>query len=128
MIDVPGAIKEVGSVLDSLFTSDDERAKAKIALREIEQRIPLAQAEINKQEASNRSVFVAGWRPFIGWICGFGAMYDFILRPIANGLLPLLKISTSMPGPDTAALMSLLFGMLGLGGLRTFEKLKGVSK
>lgn len=128
MLDIARTVKEVGGVLDSLFTSDEEREKAKIAMREIEQRIPLAQAEINKQEATNRSVFVAGWRPFIGWMCGIGIGYDILIRPISNGIISMTTITGQFPGIDTAELFTLLAGLLGLGGLRTYEKFKGVSK
>lgn len=128
MFDIAGIVKEAGAIFDNLFTSDEERAKAQIALKELEQRLPLAQLAVNTQEAQHRSIFVAGWRPFIGWICGIGLLYDFLLRPLTNGFLTIFKIQGAMPGLDTAALISLLLGMLGLGGLRTYEKFKGITK
>ena len=89
----------------------------------------LAQIEINKAEASHRSIFVAGWRPFVGWICAVALLYHFVLQPIiifaisAAGLAPI-----DLPFFDMNSLMTVLLGMLGLGGLRTYEKKAGITK
>jgi len=81
------------------------------------------QAEITKLEASHRSAFVAGWRPFIGWICGIGLSFVFVANPI-------IQWATGQPGPDMPldAMTTLVVSMLGLGGLRTFEKVIGKTK
>ena len=83
------------------------------------------QAEINKMEAQHRTVFVAGWRPFIGWVCGFALAYNFVLRDL---LIWYLGPETAPPALQMEHLMTVLVGMLGLGGMRTFEKLNDKSK
>lgn len=78
------------------------------------------QNEVNKIEAQHRSIFVAGWRPFIGWVCGVALLYNFILRDIIAWLSP----DIMPPALQMEHLLTVLLGMLGLGGLRTYEKLK----
>ena len=82
------------------------------------------QSEINKMEAQHRSVFVAGWRPFIGWICGIALAYNFIIRDVIAWLSP----NIMPPAIQMDQLITILLGMLGLGGLRTFEKIKDKTK
>ncbi|HAG31363.1 MAG TPA: hypothetical protein DCL39_18025 [Alteromonas macleodii] len=79
------------------------------------------QLEINKMEAAHKSLFVAGWRPAIGWICALGLLYNTI---IAN----IISIWVAVPEVDTTLLVPVMMGMLGLGGLRTYEKQKGLTK
>jgi len=113
-------------VFDKVFPDPVKAAEAKLELYKLQQSgelaSMLAQTDINKAEAVSSSVFVAGWRPFIGWVCGFSLMYQYLVRPIILGFYPEL----SFPGLDDN-LWQLLLGMLGLGGLRTFEKTKGVA-
>src|SRR5260370_768690 len=85
-----------------------------------------AQIEVNKTEAANVSTFVAGWRPFIGWICGAGLACQFIAGPLFTWISNLMHRPTPFPTLDLGTLMTLLLGMLGLGGLRTYEKVAGV--
>ena len=89
----------------------------------------MAQVEVNKAEAGHRSIFVAGWRPFIGWTCGVALAYHFVVAPLiifgagwAGTPIP------DLPTFDMDSLMTVLLGMLGLGGMRTFEKAKGLAK
>ena len=89
----------------------------------------MAQVEVNKAEAGHRSIFVAGWRPFIGWTCGVALAYHFVIAPLitfgagwAGTPIP------DLPTFDMDSLMTVLLGMLGLGGMRTFEKAKGLAK
>lgn len=82
------------------------------------------QNEVNKIEAQHRSIFVAGWRPFIGWVCGVALLYNFILRDIIAWISP----NIMPPALQMEHLLTVLMGMLGLGGLRTYEKLKDKSK
>ena len=82
------------------------------------------QSEINKMEAQHRSVFVAGWRPFIGWICGVALFYNFIIRDVIAWVSPMAM----PPAIQMDQLITILLGMLGLGGLRTFEKIKDKTK
>lgn len=82
------------------------------------------QNEVNKIEAQHRSIFVAGWRPFIGWVCGLALLYNFIVRDLVAWVSP----SIMPPALQMEHLLTVLMGMLGLGGLRTYEKLKDKSK
>ena len=82
------------------------------------------QSEINKMEAQHRSVFVAGWRPFIGWICGLSLAYNFIIRDVIAWVSP----DIMPPAIQMDQLITILLGMLGLGGFRTFEKIKDKTK
>ena len=82
------------------------------------------QSEINKMEAQHRSIFVAGWRPFIGWICGVALLYNFIIRDVIAWISP----DAMPPAIQMDQLITILLGMLGLGGSRTFEKIKDKTK
>lgn len=91
----------------------------------------MGQVEINKQEAQHGSVFVAGWRPAIGWICGAALAWNFVIQPLllwGVWLFPEGADIATAPKLDTGELMTVLLGMLGLGGLRTFEKREGVAR
>jgi len=79
------------------------------------------QTKINEIEAQHRTVFVAGWRPFIGWVCGVALAYNFVIRDL---FVWALQPETVPPALQMEQLMTVLLGMLGLGGLRTFEKIK----
>jgi len=85
------------------------------------QELAKGQLEVNKVEAAHKNLFVAGWRPAIGWICGFALMYSTILSPI-------LGIWYTVPPVDSSLLTTVLMGMLGLGAMRTVEKAKGVQR
>jgi len=127
-------VEAVGNVLDKLFTSDEERAQAAAVLEKLRQQPHLLQIEVNKLEAQHRSTFVAGWRPAIGWVCAVSLGWQFLGHPICVWLFalidPFVKATLSAPPPLGAAdqLMPLVVSLLGLGGLRTVEKLKGKSK
>lgn len=87
------------------------------------------QLRINEQEAKHGSIFVAGWRPAIGWICGGGIAWNFILQPLISWVAFIFGVDiTDAPVLDVGPLMILLGGMLGLGGLRTYEKRLGVAR
>ena len=120
-------IEAVGNVLDALFTSDKERLDKKAVLARIAQQPSLVQSEINKIEAAHKSVFVAGWRPFIGWVCGLALFYNFIARDLMVWALALT--GGDVPPPlHLDVLTTILYALLGLGGMRTFEKLQGRAK
>lgn len=116
-------IEAIGNVFDKLFTSDDEKAQAAAVLEKIKQQPQILQAEINKIEAAHRSVFVAGWRPFIGWVAGMGLIFPFVINPI-------IQWYTGKAGPEMPMdhLMNLVYALLGLGIYRTVEKLQGRTK
>jgi len=116
------------------FLPEDKEKRAK-AERDIEKqltnslaKIDLAQLDINKTEAGHRSMFVAGWRPFIGWSCGIALCYSYVVQPILVFILAQTGYLVELPRMDLGEMMPVLMGMLGLGGLRTFEKFKKVSK
>jgi len=122
-------IEAIGNILDQLFTSDDERLSKQEALDRLAQAPQIAQIEINKVEASHRTAFVAGWRPFIGWVCGLALAYNYIVRDILVWLLAAFSPAAPVPPAlQMDQLMTLLLGLLGLGTLRTVEKLNGTSK
>jgi hypothetical protein len=122
-------ITAIGNVLDNLFTSKEEKLTKEEAIKRLSQKPQMAQTEINKIEAQHRSLFVAGWRPFIGWVCGFNLLYLVFLKDFISSLLIFFKIDFVMPQAIGVDLSSeLVFALLGLGGLRTFEKLTGKTK
>jgi hypothetical protein len=115
-------------VLDKFIPDPEEKAKAEAELRNSFQQWDQQQTEVNKVEAAHRSIFVAGWRPFIGWICGSAFALHFVLFPVMNFILAASGKEIINLSFDMNALMTVLVGMLGLGGLRTYEKMKGVTK
>ena len=118
----------VDTVVNKIFPDKTEAAKAKAALDMAtlvqDFQLIVGQQEINKEEAKHSSIFVAGWRPFIGWVCGAGFAWQFVVGPFLKFVLDVLGKSVILPTVDIAILMNLLLGMLGIAGMRTFEKLK----
>jgi len=137
---VGGIFDLAGKVFDKLFPNPEEKAKAQLelfklqqegAFRELEANLQLAQGqmEINKAEAESPDFFRGGWRPFIGWVCGWGLAYQFLIRPILTFILMVAETKVqTLPSLELDTLMTLLFGLLGLGAMRTAEKLKGATK
>lgn len=121
----------VGQVLDRVFPDQTKAEEAKAKLLELslngELQQMVGQLEINKTEAANPNVFVSGWRPFIGWVCGAGLAYSFLGYPLLQWAAATFKPEFVPPVLVTDNLMELVLAMLGLGGLRTFEKLKNVA-
>lgn len=115
-----------GKLIDKLIPDPAAQDAARLELLKLQQSGELAaitaQTEINKAEASNPSVFVSGWRPAIGWVCALAMGYQYLARPLMVAFMPALVF----PGLDDN-LWQLMMGMLGLGGLRTFEKTQGVA-
>lgn len=87
-----------------------------------------AQSDINKAEATSPSLFVSGWRPFIGWVCGVGLAWTFVGHPVAAWILVLCHIDVLLPEVDSNTLMALVTAMLGLAGVRSYEKVQGVAR
>jgi hypothetical protein len=85
------------------------------------------QADVNKQEAASANIFVAGWRPWCGWVCGTGLLVQFLVGPIATWIAGLAGKPIQFPQLDMGTLLTLLLGMLGLGGMRSWEKTQGVN-
>ena len=114
-----GAVSDlINTAINKIWPDKTEQEKAELAGA-----IALVQGQldVNKAEAANSNWFVAGWRPYIGWICGTGLGYQFLVYPILVAFVP------KVVQLDMGTLLTLLTGMLGIGGLRTFEKLNGVA-
>ena len=121
-----GAVSDlIGTVINKIWPDKSEEEKQQLAAAMI---VVQGQLAINTAEASNPSVFVAGWRPFIGWVCGTACAWNWIGLPLAKGALALLGHDLALSPADLSEMMPVLLGMLGLGGLRTFEKVKGVAR
>jgi hypothetical protein len=86
------------------------------------------QTKINEAEATHRSVFVAGWRPFIGWICGLSLMYSAFIEPLSRFIAKMNGYEGTFPIIDTTITMQVLLGMLGLGAVRSYDKKQGLTK
>jgi|TARA_R110000868_G_C10326925_1_gene713762 hypothetical protein len=128
-LDPVSALFEIGGkVLDRVLPDPAQQAAAKLELMKLQQNGELTQIagqmEINKVEAASSSIFVSGWRPAIGWICGAGFAVQFVIGPLAEWGSSLAGHPVKFPTMDTGTMMPLLLGMLGLGGLRTAEKLQ----
>ena len=118
----------VANIIDKVAGHVDKFTLDKEEQAQLIQEINKAQIEVNKIEAGQTNVFVSGWRPFIGWTCGFALAYTYVIQPMASFILGQTGYLIQLPEVDMALMMPVLLGMLGLGGLRTFEKFKKVSK
>lgn len=132
-------IPAISSLLDRIIPDPIAREKAKAELISNERAADLeefktalsadlAQIDVNKIEASSQDRFVSGWRPFIGWVCGVAFAYHFILQPLLAFTIANIGYTVVLPTFDMDALFTVLMGMLGLGGLRTVEKLSNKNK
>jgi hypothetical protein len=125
-------MKGVGSLAKDIRSaitgeiSPEKKAELEQKLLELEFASQKAQTDINIEEAKHQSIFVAGWRPFIGWICGTALFYHFIGHPLLVWAVSIFKLSITPPVINTESLLSLVFALLGMGGLRTVEKIKSV--
>jgi Mg2+ and Co2+ transporter CorA len=126
-------IGPVADILDKFIEDKDQKARlsheiATMAQRHAQEQV-LAQLEVNKTEAAHRNLWVAGWRPFVGWTCGAAMAWHFILLPVTLFVTSFTGFEVpQLPAFDMDSLMTVLLGMLGLGGLRTFEKSKGLAR
>jgi hypothetical protein len=120
---VAGIVSAVVGVADELFTSDEERARVELERYQIEAGLVKGQLDVNALEAKHKSVFVAGWRPFIGWIGGAALAYQFLLYPLLLWGVALSGVDiVAPPVLDADALWVLVSGMLGIAGMRSFDK------
>lgn len=125
---VAGIVSAVAGVADELFTSDEERARVDLERHRIDAALITGQLSVNAVEARHNSVFVAGWRPFIGWVGGFSLAYQFLLYPLLLWGVALSGVDIIAPPVlDADELWVLVSGMLGIAGMRSFDKLKGKS-
>jgi hypothetical protein len=117
-----------GKVLDKCVEDKDLRKKLDHELKTQLVSLDLAQAQTNIEQAKHPSIFVSGARPAIMWICAFALAWQFIVAPIASWAFAIWYPVLELPSLDTQALMTLLMSLLGLGGMRSFEKMKGVAR
>lgn len=127
MFGIGDAVAAGLKVLDKFIPDPAAKALAEAELRDSLQAWDAQQNTVNEVEAAHRSIFVAGWRPFIGWVCGLAFAYHFILQPMLSFFMAALGKTFPVPSFDVATLTTVLMGMLGLGGLRTYEKIKGAA-
>ncbi len=116
-------IEALGNVFDKVFTNDEERMQAEAVLKRISQKPAILNLELNKIEAGHRSIFVAGWRPALGWVCSLGLLMAFIVNPLLERFIGGAPIAV-----PTEVIMELVIAMLGLATLRTVEKMQGRAK
>lgn len=129
---IPQLLPYVGEVIDRMIPDTEAKEKAK---RDIEQNlinnanaINLAQIQTNQMEAQSKHWFTATWRPAIGWSCALGVFWTFIGAPFAQWGMTMAGVVGTVPAVNSDILLELTFAMLGMAGLRTFEKIRGVSK
>lgn len=120
-----GAVSELATtVVNKIWPDKSEAEKQQLAAAVM---VVQGQMDINKAEATNPSVFVSGWRPYIGWVCGIACAWNWIGLPIAKLVLAVIGHPIVLAPADLTEMLPVLLGMLGLGGLRTWEKVKGVA-
>jgi hypothetical protein len=132
-MDPISAVLNIGNtIINKLFPDPAEAAKAQLALLKMQQDGELAaivaQTDINKVEAASSSIFVAGWRPFCGWVGGAGLAYAAIVEPLLRLLATLYGYKGDFPLIDTTITMQILFGLLGLGAMRSYDKAAEIKK
>ena len=123
----------VTGLLDKFIEDKDQKAALAHELATMAdkhaQEAMLAQLEINKAEAASGSLFKGGWRPFVGWTCGIAFAYHFVFQPLLIFIFAYIGLETpDLPQFDVGTLLPVLGGMLGIGGLRSYEKTKGLTK
>lgn len=124
-VPVASSVEAIGSVFDKLFTSDEERLQAQAVLEKLRQHPNELQVELNKVEAAHRSIFVAGWRPAVGWICALGVGWAYLGHPLFQWAAAIWAPNLQAPLIVTDSLFELVLAMLGMAGLRSFEKAAG---
>ena len=134
LLGIGTVIESVGKVASDLITTDKERLEMALREKELDQRLDMAQIGVNQTEAQHSSIFVAGWRPAIGWIGAAALAYQFLLYPIMlwgwtwmQGMGWIPRELTPPPVLEADQLCVMLSGILGIAGMRSFEKSKGVA-
>lgn len=131
-VDIGGVFNGLGTLAKNIreavtgesIVDPNKKAELLAQAAQIEADIVKAQTEINKIEAAHESVFVAGWRPFIGWVCGSSLAYYYIVQPFLVWGFNLVGVDNAMPMLETGELMTILLGILGLGAFRSYDKTK----
>ena len=138
VLGIDDAIAAGLKILDKFIPDPEQREKAKLELLKLQQQADFKvidtiaasdnnQAEINKVEAANSNLFVSGWRPAVGWVCVISLAYHFILQPFVAFSMAASGHAVQLPVFDMSTLDTILMGLLGLGGMRSWEKMKGVA-
>ena len=132
MLNLGSLVGPVSGLLDKFIEDKDVKNKLAHDLSTMAERhaqeLAKGQLEVNKTEAAHKSLFVAGWRPAVGWTCCLGMASNFLVIPITNFVLALTGSAIVVPLLDTGEMMPVLMGMLGLGAMRTYEKKQGVQR
>ena len=126
-------IEPATKLLDKVIEDKDQKAKLAHELATMADKLAheqnLAQIQVNREEASSGSLFKGGWRPFVGWVCGVAFCYHFILQPVIIFVVAIIGVNIpDLPEFQMNTLLTVLGGLLGIGGLRTYEKQKGLTK
>lgn len=132
-------VELAGKVFDRIIPDPEKKAQAQLEVLKLAQSGELAQLqadlelaksqiEVNNTEAASTSLFVSGWRPFVGWMCASGLGFQVLVGPLLEWGSALVGHPTALPELDTSTLWTMLAGMLGIGGMRTFEKISGVAR
>ena len=125
-------IAPVSKLLDKVIPDADERNRLAHEIATLAERqsheIAKAQIAVNQKEAGHQSIFISGWRPSVGWVCCLGLASNYIFIPVANFVLVVSGSDITVPALDLSEMMPVLLGMLGLGGLRSWEKTRGVAR
>jgi len=126
-------VESVGNIADDLITTKEEKLKIALQEKKMYNELMQGQLEINKEEARHGSIFVAGWRPFIGWVGGIALAYQFLLYPLLVWGWTICQAKAWIPGEidpppvfDAGPLFAIVTGMLGIGSMRRYDKIKGV--
>jgi len=128
-----GLVGSVGKILDELHTSDEEKANAKIKLQELENQLNLKQMDINIADAKSTATGIGGimqrsWRPLIGMSCALAIFWEFVLKQFLMFIIAIFEIETlPLPSLDMSVLMPLVVSLLGMAGLRSFDKTRGTA-
>ena len=129
---IESLIGPVAGLLDKFIEDKDQKNALAHQIATMSERhaqeLAKGQLEVNKAEAASNSLFVAGWRPAVGWVCVLGMASNFVLIPMVNFILALAESTVTVPLIDTSTMMPVLLGMLGLGAMRSAEKIKKVSR
>ena len=130
---IQSLIAPVTGLLDKFIEDKDQKAKLAHEIATMSQihaqELSLAQIEVNKAEAQSGSLFKGGWRPAVGWVCAIAFLYHFLLKDIIMFVCAFAGVEVpDLPEFDMSTLLTVLGGMLGIGGLRTYEKQKGLTK
>lgn len=129
-----GLTSPITDIISEVVVDKDKKKEIELKLQELVDKADeryheelMGQIEVNKTEAQHASIFVAGWRPFIGWTSGVGIAYTFVLAPFIEFVARAVGYTQEMPLPDAAQLMTLVTAMLGVGAMRSYDKVKGTA-